>query len=87
MIGVLRPGARLILVDHIESSARVARAVPRALEILTVPLGGEHFLRRLSLARSAPRSSMLNKFSDSNAASLNAWCAAGPPRPRTVGTQ
>ena len=55
MIGVLRPGARLILVDHIEISARVARAVRRALEIFTVPLGGEHFLRRRPLARSAPR--------------------------------
>jgi ubiquinone/menaquinone biosynthesis C-methylase UbiE len=46
MTRVLRPGGRLILVDHIESTSRVARAVQRALEIFTVPLGGEHFLRR-----------------------------------------
>jgi ubiquinone/menaquinone biosynthesis C-methylase UbiE len=46
MTRVLRPGGRLILVDHIESSSRVARGVQRALEIVTVPLGGEHFLRR-----------------------------------------
>jgi ubiquinone/menaquinone biosynthesis C-methylase UbiE len=46
MTRVLRLGGRLILVDHIESSSRVARAVQRALEIFTVPLGGEHFLRR-----------------------------------------
>jgi ubiquinone/menaquinone biosynthesis C-methylase UbiE len=46
MTRVLRPGGRLILVDHIESTSRVARAVQRALEVLTVPLGGEHFLRR-----------------------------------------
>jgi ubiquinone/menaquinone biosynthesis C-methylase UbiE len=43
---VLRPGGRLILVDHIESSSAVARAVQRFLEVFTVPLGGEHFLRR-----------------------------------------
>jgi ubiquinone/menaquinone biosynthesis C-methylase UbiE len=46
MTRVLRPGGRLILVDHIESTSRVARGVQGVLEILTVPLGGEHFLRR-----------------------------------------
>lgn len=43
---VLRPGGRLILVDHIRSSSTIARGVQRALEVATVPLGGEHFLRR-----------------------------------------
>jgi ubiquinone/menaquinone biosynthesis C-methylase UbiE len=43
---VLRPGGRLILVDHIESSSRIARGVQRLLETVTIPLGGEHFLRR-----------------------------------------
>jgi ubiquinone/menaquinone biosynthesis C-methylase UbiE len=46
MTRVLRPGGRLILVDHIESNSPVARGVQRVLEIFTVPLGGEHFLRR-----------------------------------------
>lgn len=46
MTRVLRPGGRLILVDHIASTSRVARGVQRFLEIVTVPLGGEHFLRR-----------------------------------------
>jgi hypothetical protein len=43
---VLRPGGRLVLVDHVESSSSVARAVQRLLEVATVPLAGEHFLRR-----------------------------------------
>ena len=43
---VLRPGGRLILVDHIASSSAIARGMQRLLETVTVPLGGEHFLRR-----------------------------------------
>jgi ubiquinone/menaquinone biosynthesis C-methylase UbiE len=46
MTRVLRPGGRLILVDHIESTSRIARAVQRGLETITIPIGGEHFLRR-----------------------------------------
>jgi ubiquinone/menaquinone biosynthesis C-methylase UbiE len=46
MTRVLRPGGCLILVDHIESTSRVARGLQHALEIITVALGGEHFLRR-----------------------------------------
>ncbi|MBA8824262.1 ubiquinone/menaquinone biosynthesis C-methylase UbiE [Saccharopolyspora lacisalsi] len=43
---VLRPAGRLVLVDHVESSASLARAVQRLLEFVTVPTAGEHFLRR-----------------------------------------
>ncbi|NOR01559.1 methyltransferase domain-containing protein [Mycolicibacterium fortuitum] len=46
MTRVLRPGGRLILVDHIRSSTAPVRAVQRFLELFTVPVGGEHFLRR-----------------------------------------
>jgi len=46
MSRVLLPGGRLILVDHVASSSRVARGVQRALETVTVPMASEHFLRR-----------------------------------------
>jgi ubiquinone/menaquinone biosynthesis C-methylase UbiE len=43
---VLRPGGLLLLVDHIAGGAWPTRAVQRLLEAVTVPLQGEHFLRR-----------------------------------------
>ena len=46
MIRVLRPGARLILVDHVASSSRIARGVQWLMERATVPMAGEHFRRR-----------------------------------------
>jgi ubiquinone/menaquinone biosynthesis C-methylase UbiE len=46
MTRVLKPGGKLILVDHIASSSRIARGVQRALELFTVPMASEHFLRR-----------------------------------------
>ncbi len=54
MTRVLRPGGLLLLADHVASSVRPVRAVQRLLEVATVPLGGEHFLRRpLDLVRDA----------------------------------
>ena len=46
MVRVLRPGGRLLLLDHVPSSSRVARGLQWLLERVTVPLAGEHFLRR-----------------------------------------
>lgn len=46
MIRVLRPGGRLLLADHVASSSAPLRAGQRLLELATVPIGGEHFLRR-----------------------------------------
>jgi ubiquinone/menaquinone biosynthesis C-methylase UbiE len=43
---VLRPGGRLILVDHIVASPGWARGIQWLLERFTIPLGGEHFRRR-----------------------------------------
>lgn len=46
MTRVLQPGGRLILVDHVASSSRIVRGVQRALEVVTVPMASEHYLRR-----------------------------------------
>jgi ubiquinone/menaquinone biosynthesis C-methylase UbiE len=46
MTRVLRPGGRLLLLDHVAGSSWPVRAVQRLLELVTVPIGGEHFLRR-----------------------------------------
>lgn len=42
---VLRPGGRLLLADHVAGDHAAVRAVQRALELFTIPQGGEHFLR------------------------------------------
>jgi SAM-dependent methyltransferase len=42
----LRPGGLLLLADHVASSFLPARGLQRLLELVSVPLGGEHFLRR-----------------------------------------
>ncbi|MGP4025553.1 class I SAM-dependent methyltransferase [Actinomadura sp. 3N407] len=43
---VLRPGGRLVLADHIESSSMPVRGLQRLLELFTVPQAEEHFRRR-----------------------------------------
>jgi ubiquinone/menaquinone biosynthesis C-methylase UbiE len=43
---VLRPGGRLLLLDHVAGSRRVVRAVQRLLDQVTVRLASEHFTRR-----------------------------------------
>jgi ubiquinone/menaquinone biosynthesis C-methylase UbiE len=46
MIRVLRPGGLLLLADHIAGATWPVRRLERALELATVPLRGEHMLRR-----------------------------------------
>jgi ubiquinone/menaquinone biosynthesis C-methylase UbiE len=43
---VLRPGGRLLLLDHIAASAAWARGIQWLLERITIALGEEHLLRR-----------------------------------------
>jgi len=43
---VLRPGGRLLLLDHVAGSPGWVRAIQWLLERITIPLGGEHFRRR-----------------------------------------
>jgi ubiquinone/menaquinone biosynthesis C-methylase UbiE len=46
MIRVLRPGGLLLLADHIAAATWPVRGLQRILELVTVPLQGEHMLRR-----------------------------------------
>lgn len=46
MVRVLRSGGVLLLSDHVAASAWPVRMAQRLIELVTVPLGGEHFLRR-----------------------------------------
>jgi SAM-dependent methyltransferase len=45
---VLRPGGIVLLADHVASTSRALRIIQRGIELITIPLGGEHFLRRPS---------------------------------------
>lgn len=42
---VLRPGGRLVLLEHVASDRRVVRAVERLLDPLAVRLQGDHLMR------------------------------------------
>jgi ubiquinone/menaquinone biosynthesis C-methylase UbiE len=43
---VLRPGGRLLMADHVASSARLGRGVQRVLDAVTPTTAGEHHRRR-----------------------------------------
>jgi hypothetical protein len=43
---VLRPGGKLILVDHIRSAVRPALWIQRAIEFFSVRVDGDHMTRR-----------------------------------------
>jgi ubiquinone/menaquinone biosynthesis C-methylase UbiE len=45
-VRMLRPGGLLLLADHIEGAAWLVRAIQRLIEVVSVPLQGEHALRR-----------------------------------------
>ena len=46
MTRVLRPGGLLLLADHIAGASWPLRALQRMIDTVTVPLQGEHYLRR-----------------------------------------
>ncbi|THV42511.1 class I SAM-dependent methyltransferase [Glycomyces buryatensis] len=48
MIRVLRPGGRLLLADHVESTSAWVRGIQRVIETGSVPFQGEHFRRHPS---------------------------------------
>jgi len=43
---VLRPGGRLLLADHLAASFWPLRTLQRAVDLVSVPLQGEHYTRR-----------------------------------------
>ncbi|WP_433216599.1 class I SAM-dependent methyltransferase [Microtetraspora malaysiensis] len=43
---VLRPGGRLLLADHVAASFWPLRALQHAVDLVSVPLQGEHYTRR-----------------------------------------
>ncbi|GLX02307.1 class I SAM-dependent methyltransferase [Microtetraspora sp. NBRC 16547] len=43
---VLRPGGRLLLADHVAASFWPLRALQHAVDLISVPLQGEHYTRR-----------------------------------------
>jgi len=45
-VRVLRPGGLLLLADHVEGAAWPVRVIQWLIEIVSVPLQGEHALRR-----------------------------------------
>lgn len=53
MARVLRPGGRLVLLDHVASPSPGVRTVQRLLDPLFVRLAGDHLLRRPERAVSA----------------------------------
>jgi ubiquinone/menaquinone biosynthesis C-methylase UbiE len=46
MYRVLRPGGLLLLADHVAGGSSPVRAIQKVMELVTVPLQGEYFLRR-----------------------------------------
>lgn len=54
MVRVLRPGAILLFADHVAAAHPALRALQAIAELVSVPIGGEHFRRRpIELVRSA----------------------------------
>ena len=47
MTRVLRPGGLLLLADHIAGATWPVRAIQRIIDVVTVPLQGEHNLRQV----------------------------------------
>ncbi len=54
MARVLRPGGRLVLLDHVATPNRAVRAIQRLLYALTVRFQGDHLLREPEHAVLAP---------------------------------
>ena len=80
MARVLRPGGRLVLVDHIAARPVLLRLAQWLYERITIPLAGEHFRRR-PLAGCANSDSASSRPSGSGSASSSAWWPRNRARP------
>jgi ubiquinone/menaquinone biosynthesis C-methylase UbiE len=80
MVRVLRPGGTLLLADHVTAANPPLRAVQGILELVTVPLGGEHFRRRpLELVQAAGlRIERHDRFTGGIVERLSAQVPGGP---------
>jgi hypothetical protein len=78
MARVLRLGGLLLLADHIAGATWPVRAIQRMIDVVTVPLQREHYLRR-PFVRSGPKGSRLSGVSVSSSGSWNGSPPANPP--------
>jgi ubiquinone/menaquinone biosynthesis C-methylase UbiE len=76
-VRVLRPGGKLLLLEHVRSPNRAIRAIERLLEPLTLRWEGDHLLASRGIM-SSPRAWRSNFWSVPGSASSNGWSPANP---------
>ena len=80
MARVLRPGGRLILLDHVASPIRPVRAVQRLLDPLLVRFEGDHLLREPDVAV-CDQGLVIDELSHSKWGIVACLAAHKPPQP------
>ncbi|WP_219418099.1 class I SAM-dependent methyltransferase [Pseudonocardia nigra] len=84
MVRILRPGGALLLADHVAAAHPLVRAGQWIAELVSVPLGGEHFRRRpIELVRAAGlRIEGHDRFAAGIVERISARVPAAQPRDR-----
>ncbi len=78
---VLRPGGRLLLLDHVAGTPRRVRAIQRLLEQVTRPLNEEHLLRRPLLLQVQAEGFQIERAERSKLGIVERLTARKPPEP------